>query len=230
MIEALHFVENLDGAILDHYLANGWYRMGPFMFTSHTIDMEDSAYSVLWLRYKAQHITLTKAHLSMYKLNKNFTVSIKKLSITNELEQLYQHYRQYINFEISETLTDSLYRNIADLTPLANVFNSMVIEIRDHNVLIAAGVFDIGDNSIAGIVNFYNHNYKKYSLGKYLMLQKLNYAQQTYKEYYYPGYIVIDYPKFDYKLFLGKAQAEIWKHNNWQPYSSHHTNTLPIIP
>jgi leucyl-tRNA---protein transferase len=229
MIDALHFVENLDGAILDHYLANGWYRMGPFMFTSHTIDMEDNAYRVLWLRYKAQHIRLNKTHHDIYKRNKNFTVAIKKLVITDELEQLYNNYRQHIRFEISETLEESLYRNLADQTPLPNVFNSMVIEVRADKVLIAAGIFDIGNNSIAGIVNFYNPQYKKYSLGKYLMLQKLNYAQQTFKEYYYPGYIVIDYPKFDYKLFLGKTQAEIWKHNNWQPYApSVHTITIPL--
>jgi leucyl-tRNA---protein transferase len=223
MIEELHFVENLNGSILDQYLANGWYRMGPFMFTTQEVDLKDDVYKVLWLRYNAQHVAHTKMHRSIFRLNKNFTVAIKKLVINSEIEELYSNYRQHIDFDISETLADNLYKNIIDESPLKNVFNSMVIEVRDNNVLIAAGIFDDGQNSIAGIVNFYNPLYKKYSLGKYLMLLKLHYVKETFKEYYYPGYIVIDYPKFDYKLFLGKAHAEIWQQNIWQPYTNHTT-------
>ncbi|MEJ7659632.1 MAG: hypothetical protein WKG07_08390 [Hymenobacter sp.] len=47
------------------------------------------------------------------------------------------------------------------------------MEVRAEGHLIAAGIFDQGTRSLAGIVNFYDPDYRKYSLGKYLMLYEI---------------------------------------------------------
>ena len=101
-----------------------------------------------------------------------------------------------------------------------NVFNTYIIELRDGERLIAAGVFDRGDRSLAGILNFYDPNYRKHSLGKYLLLLKTDYARRLQLDYYYPGYLVCDYPKFDYKLFPCIAATEFFDSvgGRWQPY------------
>ena len=59
-------------------------------------------------------------------------------------------------------------------------------------------------------MNFYNPFYRARSLGKYLMLLKINYAIETGKIYYYPGYIVRGFPKFDYKLFPDQDATEFY--------------------
>ena len=69
-----------------------------------------------------------------------------------------------------------------------NVYDTAMIEVRDQGKLIAAGIFDKGRQSIAGILNFYHPGYNKYSLGKYLMLLKIDYAIAHSKQWYYPGY------------------------------------------
>ena len=71
-------------------------------------------------------------------------------------------------------------------------------------------------------MNFYHPDYKKYSLGKYLMLLKINHAKAMGKEWYYPGYIVPGNRRFDYKLFIGIEIAEIWvpESNNWLNYAN----------
>jgi arginyl-tRNA--protein-N-Asp/Glu arginylyltransferase len=48
-------------------------------------------------------------------------------------------------------------------------------------------------------------------LGKYLILLTLDYLRTNDYRYYYPGYVVEDLDKMDYKLFLGKDQAEYFK-------------------
>jgi len=101
------------------------------------------------------------------------------------------------------------------------VFDTGVIEVRDGTCLVAAGIFDNGQESISGIMNFYNHGYKRYSPGKFLMLQKILYARKQGKRWYYPGYIVYGYPKFDYKLFADEKAAEVYvaEANEWHRYS-----------
>lgn len=51
---------------------------------------------------------------------------------------------------------------------------------------------DKGANAIAGILNFYHPDYKKFSLGKYLILQKIEFARANRFLYYL--YWVYQYP------------------------------------
>lgn len=118
-----------------------------------------------------------------------------------------------------------------------NVFTTEVLEVRDGNQLIAAGIFDSGARSLAGIMNFYHPAYRKYSLGKYLMLLKINHARQQCKAYYYPGYLVQGYPKFDYKLFPCLAATEVfdatmgqWLPFSWEAVARHSAQLLTDWP
>ena len=102
-----------------------------------------------------------------------------------------------------------------------NVFNTYVIELRDGDRLIAAGIFDHGERTLAGILNFYDPAYRQHSLGKYLLLLKTDYARRLALDYYYPGYLVHGYPKFDYKLFACAAATEVFDSisGQWLPFS-----------
>jgi leucyl-tRNA---protein transferase len=165
---------------------------------------------------------LSKKQHQIITLNKAFTITIKPFEITQEILDLYQIYFNAINFEASPSLESYLGFDAFGFPIINNVFESYGVEIRNSNELIAYGVFDNGKNSIAGIINFYNPAYKKYSLGKYLMLVKLQYAKTTNKAFYYPGYIAKGWTKFDYKLFIGKHLAEIW-HEEKEVWISYNT-------
>ena len=109
-----------------------------------------------------------------------------------------------------------------------HTFNTEVIKITDKNELIAAGLFDKGSNSISGAMNFYNPEYRKFSLGKYLMLEKINYCLRNGIEYYYVGNIVPGIPKLDYKLFVDKNAVEVYDMTtgNWVPYQEWNAHYL----
>jgi len=138
-------------------------------------------------------------------------VAVRSFRFTAEYEELYTLYRQSISFDASLTLADLLLDESAH-----SVFDTQIVEVRDGEQLIAAGIFDQGTDSIAGIVNFYHPDYRKYSLGKYLMLLKLAHASQQQKTYYYPGYVVHGYPKFDYKLWACPAATEVFDYRTSQ--------------
>jgi arginyl-tRNA--protein-N-Asp/Glu arginylyltransferase len=201
----VYYPEQLTGEELDIFLEKGWYRMGQSIFTTHFIILNETIYRVYWLRYDLRKIKPSNETKRIIKLNRGFDSCIKPFELTDELESLFTLYKTAIDFEPAQSIRFWLHGD----QPV-NVFDTEIVEIRDNGKLIAAGIFDKGNQSIAGILNFYHPDYKKYSLGKYLMLLKIHYALSNEKTIYYPGYIVKDYPRFDYKLFVDPDSAEIY--------------------
>jgi arginine-tRNA-protein transferase len=219
MIKDLYFPDELSGTELDTFLEKGWYRLGQIIFTTDFIQLNETWYRVFWLRYRLEAIRFGKKQLTLLKANRHFEIQVKSLKITEEMEELFQVYKSNINFEVSPTISNYLFDGSIFGSVEQNVFQTEMIEIREKGRLIALGVFDNGDESIAGILNFYHPEYSKYSLGKFLMLLKINLALQAGKTWYYPGYIAYDYTKFDYKLFPGHPGAEIFDPDSqlWLP-------------
>jgi arginine-tRNA-protein transferase len=210
-MDPFEYPKSMSPQELDNYLKLGWYRMGQAIFTTDAIKENENAYPVYWLRIHLKDVEMSKTHHKIFKANKNFTVSVKPLQITDEMEDLNEKY--WLSTIIgSPFLKDALLEGHHE-----SIYSSYAIEIRDDNRLIAVGIFDNGLTSIAGIVNFYHPDYKKYSLGKYLMLLKAQYAFSQGKTWYYPGYIIQGFPKFDYKLFLDRNASEIYlrDQNTW---------------
>jgi arginine-tRNA-protein transferase len=218
-MEDIYYVESAKGELLDRLLARGYYRMGRFIFTTHTLDPlnDGSSFPVFWLRYLVHNVILPAKHKQLLKKNAHFKIAHRSFSITDELEQLYSAYAASLPFKAAPTLQD----NLQDV--LNEVYDTHIIEVRDGYKLIAAGIFDVGANSIAGIINVYDPQYKQqHSLGKYLMLLKYLYCLQHKVPYYYPGYYSTTYPVFDYKLFLDKKATEVFipDHGMWIPYGA----------
>ncbi len=217
MIEPLIFYPpRLFGKELDDFLSLGFYRMGQGIFSTHYLIVNDQVHEVSWLRYHIPSVKLSRSVNKICRHSNRFSCSFKPLSITDEMEALFSLYKTGIDFDPAISVHHWLLEEQDQ-----NVYDTQIIEIRDGGRLIAVGVFDKGENSIAGIMNFYDPAYKKYSLGKYLMLLKVKFAAAENIEWYYPGYIVKGYEKFDYKLFIGHSSASIYQpgRNEWVPYN-----------
>lgn len=219
MIKAIHFPPAITGQQLDNYLSRGWFRMGQTIFTTDFIPVDENIHPVYWLRLPVQQVSFGKKQKRLFTINKNFSVAVNTYRPTDEIEEMYSLYRVSINFDAPQTACGFLLDETGE--EFKNVYDTRVIEIRDGGRLIAAGIFDNGENSIAGIMNFYHPAYKSKSLGKYLMLLKIKLAIASGKKYYYPGYIVGGYPKFDYKLFPDAERTEWYDsiREEWVPYA-----------
>ncbi len=208
-------VAHFRNEVLDKYLALGWFRMVDRMFTTPFIELEDQVLMVYWLRYNIAAVKAGRKQKDLINRNKNFSVTFKPLYITAELEALFAQYKRIKPFVGYYSLSEAFRTN-------GPIFDTWVAEIRtEDNLLIAAGIFDRGTESIAGIMNFYHPLFERYSLGKMLMLAKIHYCRQNGFTYYYPGYITLVPSRFNYKLFPDKSAAEMYESHSrtWLPYN-----------
>ena len=204
------------GDALDFYLAQGYYRMQQDLFTCQFVPFDGRLYTAHWLRLDLSRVQWGPEQRRLLRRNARFTATTRPFRLTDEYEELYARYRAAITFDAALTIEAVLLGGATH-----NVFNTQIIELRDEGRLIAAGVLDFGERTLAGILNFYDPAYHRPSLGKYLLLLKTDYARRRHLDYYYPGYLVHDYPKFDYKLFACAAATEVFDSisGQWRPFS-----------
>ena len=204
------------GDALDFYLARGYYRMQQDLFTCQFVPFDGRLYTAHWLRLALPRVEWGPEQRRLLRRNARFAATVRPFRLTDEYEELYARYRAAITFDAAPTIAAVLLGDSGH-----NVFNTQIIELRDEGRLVAAGVLDYGERTLAGILNFYDPSYHRHSLGKYLLLLKTDYARRRQLDYYYPGYLVHNYPKFDYKLFACAAATEVFDSisGQWQPFS-----------
>ena len=226
MLAEVHYPEQLSPEALDAYLQQGWFRMGQTIFTTNFVHFHHQLYSAIWLRLILSEFTEERTQLKLFKRNARFRSEIKPATITEEKEDLYAHYKESCSFETSASLRQLLYRG-ADLT---SVYNTYEVAVYDGKQLIAIGYFDLGGNSAEGITSVYHPAYKKFSLGKFLIYQKIMYCKQLGLTYFYPGYFVPGYASFDYKLSIGKNALEFLQlsSSQWLPLQRFSPASIPI--
>jgi arginine-tRNA-protein transferase len=203
MFAKAHSPQTLTPEELDDYLHKGWFRMGQTIFTTNFLNFKSEFYSALWLRIDLDRFSADSTQLKLFKQNVRFRTGISPATVTPAQEALYDKYKNSISFEASNSLKTLLFGR----SPF-KIFNTFEVNVYDGDALIATGFFDLGKNAAAGITSFYDPAYKKYSLGKYLIYQKINFCKQRGLRYFYPGYFVPGYSFFDYKLSIGKPVLE----------------------
>ena len=199
---------------LDAFLALGWFRMQQTIFTTDILHFYGQVYNAVWLRVNLNDFYPDKKYRALRNKNSRFKTEITNAVITPAHENLYNSYTENILFETAPSLHGLLYGNST-----ADVYNTFMINVYDENKLIGCGFFDLGEKSAAGISSIYDPAYKKYSLGKFMIYEKMLYCKDKNFQYFYPGYFVPGYPLFDYKLEIGSAALEYFDTNNkqWLP-------------
>lgn len=195
---------SLSGHQLDQLLSLGWYRMNQDIFTTSHVHL-GGLYRVHWLRYSIDEISKHASHIRIRQKAKKFSYRIDDFDLSEDHHALYSIYRSSIDFQGSPSVTDCLFGEEAGIS---SIYTTKTISIYDGFTLVGAGYFDLGKVGAASILHFFNPNYKRYSLGKYLILLTIDWLKQHGFDFYYPGYIVEGNPKMDYKLFLGKECAQ----------------------
>lgn len=214
MFAQVHYPVSLDPEELDAYLEKGWFRMGQTIFNTTFLNFQEGLYGAIWLRIGLHEYQAGKRFQKLSKLNANFRCEIKPATLNPQKEALYQKYKASVPFEPSTSLVDLLFGE-----DVHNIYNTHEVCLYDNDKLIGIGYFDLGKNSAEGISSFYDPDYKKYSIGKYLIYQKVEYCRALGMKYFYPGYFVPNYNLFDYKLEIGKSTLEYWKEQTqqWHP-------------
>lgn len=198
MFAQAHNPEKLTLTELDTYLERGWFRMGQSIFTTNFIRFKSNVHSTIWLRVVLDDFLADSIQSKLIKRNARFRTNIQPATLTDEKEDLYTRYRNSLPFQPS----DSLRHLLLGQADVPTIYQTFEVTIHHDNQLIAIGFFDMGKTSAAGIISVYDPDYKRYSLGKYLIYLKMNFCKSEMLRYFYPGYFVPDYPFFDYKLTI----------------------------
>ena len=191
----------------------GWFRIQQTLFTTDALYFDKILYPAIWLRVRLEDLIPDKTYKTLSRKNKGFHTEITRAVITPEHEALFVKYKQHIPFEAASSLRSLLYGDEEE-----SVFNTCFINLYDEEKLIATGGFDLGARSAAGIFSVYDPAYKKYTLGKYLIYEKIHFCKREGFTWFYPGYYVPGYPMFDYKKEIGKPALEYYERgeNVWR--------------
>ncbi|MBT1696957.1 arginyl-tRNA--protein arginylyltransferase [Fulvivirgaceae bacterium PWU4] len=225
MFAQVHHPQKLLPGELDGYLERGWFRMGQTIFTTNFLNFRHQLYGAIWLRIVLPDLTHDKQQQKLMKRNAGFRTEVKRASINAAKEELYAKYKLGISFEVSSSLKELMYRN-----SLHDLYHTLEVCVYDQGKLIGAGFFDIGATSGAGITSFYDPDYKKYSLGKYLIYQKLEYCKASGLSFFYPGYFVPGYSFFNYKLGIGTEALQYldFSSQHWLPIDQFSVEKTPL--
>jgi arginyl-tRNA--protein-N-Asp/Glu arginylyltransferase len=185
------------------------------IFSTDVLYFNGRQYDAIWLRVRLHDFEDDKKYKALSAKNKRFRREIKKAGLTPAHETLFAVYKESIEFETASSLHSLLYGNSE-----RNVYNTYLVEVYDGDVLIGIGCFDLGNCSAAGICSVYHPAYKKFSLGKYMIYEKMQFCKRENFTYFYPGYFVPGYPVFDYKLDIGKPAIEYFDslQQEWYPF------------
>jgi len=219
----LILTDSLTANQFDQLISKGYFPTQEFMETiTHLIfpNMWEGrmvAYKVYPLRFEIKKLKKHQSHRRIYNDNKHFTYKIEEFTkVLPEHKKLYKKYLTSIDFNRNSRIEGIIScENASDSN-----FNCRTISVYDGDNLIALGFFYLGEIYGTSILHIFDPAYKKYSLGKYMILLTVEYLKQLKYPFYSPGYIVNNFPKFDYKLFLGAEAATVYHHDleKWKKF------------
>lgn len=225
MFIEIHTPQQLGGQELDRYLERGWFRRGPAIFTTHFVQLNNQMLSIVWLRVKLLEYEPDRVHKRLFKENARFTTKIGPASITEEKEALYARYKVTRPFVPIETLSLLMFGK----DKIESVYNTYEVSIRDNDKLIACCYFDLGEKSVQAVVLFFDPDYKNFSLGKYLIYNKIQYCKDNGYQYFYPGYYIPNNTPFQYKIDIGRQALQYFELNTgtWHDHYLFTSDNLP---
>jgi leucyl-tRNA---protein transferase len=218
--------DSLTAVELDAFLERGWFRMGQTIFTTNFLNFKGHFYSAVWLRLDLATYTPDRTEQKLLKANSRFRVEIGPMKIDEQREHLYSIYRESVVFDASTSIHQLMFRE-----SLHNIFSTHEVTVYDGDKLIACGFFDLGKTSAAGISSFYHPDYKKHSLGKFLIYSKIRFCREQRLKYFYPGYFVPGYASFDYKLAIGRSDLYFldYRSQKWQHIADFDSAATPLV-
>ena len=137
--------------------------------------------------------------------NKNQKRCIKAQLIRNILPSVakQEHYELFREYQ-KERHTDGLmskmswnnYKDMINLTPIS----SMIFEYRnEQKKLLGVILIDIQRDGVSAVYSFYDNKITKISIGKYMIIDTINFVRNNKLKYLYLGYYIKNNKKMNYK-------------------------------
>lgn len=196
------FPTSARGGALDAYLAAGWFRGGPFLGYFRVICLNGDVYAVRQVRVRLEGHDFSRSLRRLLRRNGDrFRVQVGPPKIDAERERLYALTATRFSGFMHSTLEGMLFPE-----DLPSIFETRELAVFSGDELVAVSYFDIGGNSVAGLIGLYDDHFARHSLGIYTMLMEIEWSKERGLDYYYPGFVLHGDPRMDYKLRSGNMQ------------------------
>ncbi len=211
LINEEFFADRIKPEALDRLLADGWRHFGPHFFRYNFGVFDGQIRHVLPLRIRLGDLALSKSQRRTLRRNSDLRVSMGPLTITPEIEELFQIHKQRFKAGVPSSIFDFVGTN-----PSRPVTNTMLLTVHDRNRLVAASFFDVGGESVSSIYGIFNPEERTRSLGIFTMLKEIEFAREKKKPLYYHGYAYEGESFYDYKKRFNAIEVFDWK-GRWLP-------------
>ncbi|KMT66363.1 arginyltransferase [Catenovulum maritimum] len=170
----------------------GFRRSGEQVYRPHC----ESCQQCISIRIPAAEFSLSRNQKRTAKKCQNFTTRINKKAIPSQYFELYS---KYINQRHSDSTMFP-----PDLAQFENFVSASwlevgFLEVYDQNKLISISVIDCLPDSFSAVYTFFDPDYSHYSLGRFAILQMVEFAKITQRNYVYLGYQIDECQKMNYK-------------------------------
>ncbi len=196
---------------LDDRLADGWWRTGSLMLRTSLLHLGRQMHEVVHLRAAIDRPSSSRSARRVLRRNRQrFRLVVGPAVVDEARRQLYAKTRPRFMGPVMDELGDLA------LPERRDAFDTREVAVYDGDRLVAVSYFDVAERSVAGILGLYDPAYARFSLGRYTMLEEIEWARAAHCCFYYPGYVVPGVPAFDYKLGLEALQF-LGRDGRWRP-------------
>lgn len=176
-------------------LEHGWRRFGHMHFVPEC----KHCTKCISMRIDVEKYVFSKSDRRVLSKNKDTEVYIQPPSLSIEHLKLYDKYHEFMNQKKDwpySPITPSEYQRSyidGDVS-----FAQEFLYVRDGQ-LVGVALTDILPKAISSIYCYYDHDYDKYSLGKFSILAQIKVAKELKIPYIYLGYWIKEHFSMGYK-------------------------------
>lgn len=193
-INEYFFYNHVTAEAMDQLWEQGWRHFGRYFFRYSKLNQVAQTYHVLALRIRLSHFSLQKSHKRILKRNRDLRVVLKPAFVNDEAIALFEEHKK----RFSENIPESLYVFVSK-QPDSVPCNCLSLCVYKEDKLIAMSFLDVGERSCSSVYQYFDLNETKRSLGIFMILLSIRYAQEQNMTFYYPGYAYEEASHYDYK-------------------------------
>jgi leucyl-tRNA---protein transferase len=210
-IDQYGMAEQVSADEMDRLLAAGWRHFGAMFFRYSQREHQGQPAVVQPLRLFLPDFLPSQSQKRIIKRNRPLTVVIKPAFVSAEIEALFERHKQ----RFSDNVPQSIYGFVGE-NPATVPCNTQVVLLYAGQQLLAASYLDLAAHSASSIYSVFEPDASQHSLGIYLILCSIHYAQSLGKRWYYPGYAYNIPSHYDYKKRIGKKMYYLDWSSDWK--------------
>ncbi len=176
-------------------LEHGWRRFGKMHFVPECKNCN----KCVSMRIDVKNYKFSRSEKRVFRKNLDTKLYIQEPSLTLDHLDLYDKYHFHMNekkgWSYSPIDPEEYDRSYIQGK---SSYTKEFLFVRDKK-LIGVSLVDILENSMSAIYSFYDHEYEKFSIGKFSILAQIKIAKELDIPYVYLGYWIKDHFSMGYK-------------------------------